>query len=252
MVGKGLEHVATVQAEREAAREAGKYKKLFLTDNGDSARFRFITDAPDLVSGYFHNYPIQQKSGRVFRPNVLCAEEGGYPCNCPLPNPDFNKARSYQGAVWVYVYDLTTFAVQEGENVSTVKKLGQTKLSYVRTINEVRLLMLKTAQMNLLTQLAASSNGTILNREIQLTRNGAKGEKTTDYSFLTLDKNDSPIVLEDTPPDLLQFLVDESERALGGQQQGYDKWLGRDTVADTFVYPNDDGTETDESSIPDF
>lgn len=104
--------------EREAANRGGSFIKMFrLGDDGDKARFRFISsheyDAAQalglettLITGRFISRQATSKNGKQFWTNELCPKkevaEGVYEGNCSFCHEESCKARS-KFVAWVYV-----------------------------------------------------------------------------------------------------------------------------------------------------
>lgn len=177
---KGLTSIVETQAKE---RQKGNTLGLFLTlRDGDAATIRFITDADDFVSEYYHNGMSSKvsKNGKRIPFNDYCGYDDGFDCaHCANVSSPVARGRRINMYVWVYEVARADGKVDE-VNAPRVLRVGSGKGQYIT---------------NLFVSYV-KKYGTLTDRDFEWRRTGGGVENTT-YSLIPEDKGPAPKELND-------------------------------------------------------
>jgi hypothetical protein len=206
MAGKGTGYFAKRQRERQA-QFSNPY--LFLRDNDDQARIRFLEEPKEgLFSGVFHR-PFTK--GKLQNP-VVCVEQDndtptveGMAEDCPLCATEDSPGLKF--FLWVYVYHI----LHPNQNPALEKdasapkwqavKVGKGESSrtmFKQDVNKVKVLLGGPRLKDLLDeveQAAAEEGENLLVSDYKFIRHGSRGDSDTTYVFRAV-KNSSKLKKE--------------------------------------------------------
>lgn len=251
MPGKGLLAYEQAKLEKIAAQEAfknngGFFNKLFLRDKGDYAVIRFLEPAEDVSFFGFHTIRKVTQAGKELYVDIMCPaqdeESGISDCPCDVVPVELRGKSSTQIPVWVWVSELGKKDTPwPGENPGKEVRQGR-ETFYVKEENRVYVLPLKSAMFDLVMKIY-NKRETINDRDYRFERISGKGDgkKATTYSF---EEEGSPYPFE-LPDDIVlpsisAWVVQQSDRAIGGSPRAYYNYLRETPVVDG----------EDEASIP--
>lgn len=235
MTGTGVAYARKRAKERQAQFSS---PFLFLRENGDRARVRFLTDTEQFVHGMFH----RPYDGKKVDDPVVCPEtddkpptiEGmGETCNfCEQERRSDKKQRpGYKYFAWVYVYHILHTnqnpRLEKDPNAVTWKamKLGRGDAAatyYKQEVNKVKMLMFGQPLFDDLLALIAEADeeadedaegSGLLKRDYSFVRNGARFDTKTTYTFVPANKE---TVLGEKVTEAIDKLGDLAEAALAG------------------------------------
>ena len=200
MAGKGTGYFAKRQRERQA-QFSNPY--LFLRDNDDQARIRFLEEPKDgLFSGVFHR-PFTK--GKLQNP-VICVEQDmeppsmeGMTEDCPLCATEDNPGLKF--FLWVYVYHI----LHPNQNPALEKdatapkwqavKVGKgegSRTMFKQDVNKVKVLLGGKRLKDLLDEIeeaAGEDDETLLSQDYKFIRHGSRGDSDTTYTFRAVKKS---------------------------------------------------------------
>lgn len=196
MPAKLLRGMAASQRLQEQRKSASSSRFLFLSNDGEKAKFRFLTDAEHLVHGIFHQFMV----GKTLCTPIPCVDwmrqdglyDGAEECKwCKLgANDDSYKSRQKFWA-YAYVYNiLHPFQNPRLEKNSDatmwepVKGVAGGKAMFRQDVGAIRIVMYGPAVLRSLEDLNAEF-GSIVDRDYTLVRNGGKGDAKTSYTLIT-------------------------------------------------------------------
>lgn len=248
MTGTGVAYARKRAKERQAQFSS---PFLFIRDNGERARIRFLTDAEQFVQGMFH----RPYDGKKVDDPVVCPEQDDNPptiegmgevCDfCEMERKTNKKQRpGYKYFAWVYVYHI----LHTGQNPRLEKdasapvwkavKLGRGDAAatfYKQEVGKVKMLMFGQPLFDDLLALIAeadedadedSEGSGLLKRDYSFVRNGARRDTKTTYTFVPANKESA---LSDKVSEAIDKLGDLTEAALAGTVEHYAKSSGVST-----------------------
>lgn len=209
--GRGLEFLMQQRAKTGGAGDG--VRKMYLTADGAIARFRYLTDAPDIFAHNFHEVEVQG-ARRTFTKDVLCLRKVGAegeptdpPEACEFCSRETPLAAWWKGISWVWVYRMWA-PTKLSDRYTKRAKHGEV-LGYIEEVAEARLLILKRS-ISELTNTMFSTYGTLTDRDYNLVRNGRSGSQF--YSLVPLDKSTAPAEVQAALkglPDLTETVLTE-------------------------------------------
>jgi len=185
----------------------------FKLRDGDKARFRFITDADNIIRAYFHRIPIVFPSGKMWNEDVFCKREEGIECEfCKRVDEQERKA-GLKLCSWVYAYEIQhkfqNPRLQKEEDAEVWKK--NKSGMYVENINKAMFWLSGVGKDKVLLKMLANLNakyGTLLDREYEITRSGF--DKGTTYTIIPESPSAIPENIKHLNlPDLLKVVKGE-------------------------------------------
>ena len=155
-------------------------RHLWLKDDGETARIRFLTDGDEIYWDWFHR--IEERG--QYRGERICVRSAlDEPCNyC-----DEEVKSIFQWIAWVYVEYVDYASPGQGRKPVTI---GRTKM-YREHMNEARLLRLAGAHANSV-KMRFEKLGTLLDHEFDWTRSGPKGTNRPQYTLDPVEKCKMP------------------------------------------------------------
>lgn len=233
MTGRGVAY-----ARKRAKERQSKFSSpfLFLRENGERARIRFLTDVEEFYQGMFHRPYID---GKMYDP-VLCPEQDDNPPavegmgeECDLCGPDRSNP-SYKYFAWVYVYHILhpnqNPRLEKDSNAPKWKavKVGKgagAATFYKQEVNKVKMLLFGQTIFDDLVVLSAGddededSEATgLLTRDYSFVRNGARKDPKTTYTFVPARKETD---ISAAVKEAIDKLGDLEESALAGTKAHY-------------------------------
>lgn len=186
--------VKSMQASQERADEeflSGTFiPYLRLKDDGDRARFWFVTEADEkaveegraphrLLNGYFHDIPKVSKRGVRFFKTILCSLDDEGVGQCDLCEQEL--ARGLKFMVWVYVGGIYHKFQNTGEAKWPQRKLDRLTM-YEEKYNKY---MVWQAGYYMSQRLfdRVGRFGTLLDRPYELIRHGARNTRQVQYDL---------------------------------------------------------------------
>lgn len=195
--GRGLDFLMKQRAKIIAS--GGDFvPKLFLRNDGDVAKFRFLTDIPDIFSHNFHEVSVQGRN-KTFTKDVICkrkvavnGETGELDFIDPVEVCEYcNRAEPLQmwwkGIVWVYTYGIFSLTKSNDKMTPARRGVGAQEIhGFAEQISELRLLILKGLVADMVGS-AGGRYGTLCDRDYELERRG-KGTGQF-YELVGMDRN---------------------------------------------------------------
>lgn len=175
-------------------------------DDGEMCRIRFLTDGDAFVSDYFHR--VMQ--GKQFKGWSLCQGSLGKDCE---PCEDGDNA---QLQFLAHVFEYEHYFVEAGQNRKKTRVGNRTY--YVEEVNEARLMRYAAAHLASI-RLRWERNGTLLDRDFEWIRSGAKGDTRPSYTLEPLE----PTKLSKAIKEVSVDLTDLEEIALASSQKAAPK-----------------------------
>lgn len=228
----GQDRIREALAE-QAARAASGRKWLFLRDDGEQARIRFLSDidnaeGPGGIAPTAKFHMDRPKSGQGMSDPIMCTEDE----TCALCTTAGEPSRLLLLA-WVYVYYVDHAENREqgrfgGEPWQAVQ--GQSgRTLYREKINGPRVLR---ATSRLISQIMTvyGHEGSLLTKDYTLTRSGKRGDTGVNYHLYPLKEAPFKHELEE-----LVSLVDFAEGRVtlrGEEATGRDATVSREPVSD--------------------
>ncbi len=245
MTGTGVAY-ARKRARERLAQFSSPF--LFIRDNGERARIRFLTDTEQFFQGMFH----RPYDGKMVSDPVVCVETDDKPptiegmgevCDfCEVERRTDKKQRpGYKYFAWVYVYHI----LHTGQNPRLEKdakaqvwpavKLGRGDAAatfYKQEVNKVKMLMFGQPLFDDLMALIAEADedsdedseaSGLLKRDYSFVRNGARRDTKTTYTFVPANKESG---LSEKVTAAIDKLGDLKEAALVGTVTHYAKSTG--------------------------
>lgn len=252
MTGKGVAYARKRAKERQA-----KFSSpfLFLRENGERARIRFLTDTEQFFQGMFHRPYID---GKMYDP-IVCPEQDDNPPTiegmgeaCNLCGPDRSNP-SYKYFAWVYVYHILhpnqNPRLEKDSNAPKWKtiKLGQATF-YKQEINKVKMLLFGQTIFDDLLALGVDeedeeAEGSLLKRDYSFVRNGARKDPKTTYTFVPATKETA---LTDAVTAAIDKLGSLEEAALVGTVAHYTEGEASDDKEAEEIESADEEAEVEE------
>lgn len=218
--GRGMDFLMKQRA-RVASKGGDWVPKLYLRNDGDVAKFRFLTDTAEVFSHNFHEVEVQGRS-RKFTKDVVCArkvavnEETGDldfvdPAEvCKYCNRQEPLRMWWKGIAWVYTFGIFSLTKGDDKMVPARRGTGANELhGYLDTINEPRLLILKGLIADMVGS-AAQRYGTLCDRNYELERKGKGGGQY--YELVGLDRS--------KPSDAVLEFITYSDEPIEGDEEG--------------------------------
>jgi hypothetical protein len=168
--------------EKHAFKGSG-IRKLWLTNDGDIAKFRVLTDGNDIFTHLFHELKLESSRGREFTKDVLCTrrldaeaefldpESACRHCSAGVPAKP-------KGVLQVYV-EAVAHRKPDAEGKWTPFKRGEQTL-YAEQVSEVRIWLVRNKMFDMVVD-KFSELGTLLDRNWELTRYGVTGQGPIQY-----------------------------------------------------------------------
>lgn len=171
---EGLEGLRVALSEDAANRQS--FGAFLTLRAGESARIRFITDGPGVVTALYHSVSEVSKAGRPFYKNVYCGWEDGDECRYCQDVQRGEPIRSKKMNMYVWVYAVTRVdGSQEVVSEPRVLRSGVGKNNYlVATLSNY-----------------LKKYSTLTDRDYEWKRDGATQDDTV-YSLLPEDKGPAP------------------------------------------------------------
>ncbi len=238
MTGRGVAYARKRAKERQAQFSSNF---LFIRDDGERARIRFLTGLEDFLQGMFHKPYID---GKGYDP-VVCVETDDDPptiegmgdvCSlCELERKTDTKHRpGYKYFAWVFVYTILhrnqNPYLEKDANAAKWKpvQLGKGEAAitfYKQEVNKVKLLLFGQPMFDQLLALNvgeedADEDINILARDFSLVRNGARKDTKTTYTFVPANKETK---LSDAVTEAINKLTPLDEAAMAGTVAHYAK-----------------------------
>ncbi len=175
---------------------------LFLSQDGEKAKLRFLTDMDDFVSGVFH----RQMMGKKLSDPTPCVEwmirEGfhaGDPTDtCKLCDAKVPSRNQFWAYAYVY-YVLHPFQNPRLEQDPDATKWVPMKVAagakplFKQDVGKLRIVLYGEQVFDSLLALFEEYT-TLLDRDYTLVRNGAKGDSNTSYTFIAA--SEAPVAPE--------------------------------------------------------
>lgn len=238
MTGRGVAYARKRAKERQAQFSSNF---LFIRDDGERARIRFLTDIEDFLQGMFHRPYID---GKMYDP-VVCVETDDDPptiegmgdvCSlCELERKTDKQHRpGYKYFAWVFVYSI----LHRNQNPRLEKDSSAPKWKpvnvgkgeaavtfYKQEVNKVKLLLFGQPMFDQLLALNAGEEDededfNLLARDFSLVRNGARKDNKTTYTFVAATKESK---LSDKVTEAIDKLTPLEDAALAGTVAHYSK-----------------------------
>lgn len=188
MSGKGTSYF-TKRARERAAQFSNPF--VYLRDDGEKARLRFLSDMDGFFSGVFHRPWVK---GRLQSP-VVCVEQDDNPPTfegmtekCDLCGPEENPRLQFFAPVFVYyiLHPHQNPALEKDASApkwQAVKVKGETK--FKQDVQKVKVLLGGKRIWDSLLALEEESEGDgLLGRDYTFVRNGARRSSDTTYAFV--------------------------------------------------------------------
>ncbi len=233
MAGKGTGYFAKRARERRAE-FSNPY--LFLSNDGDTARIRFLEEPKEgLFSGVFHR---PYTKGKGLSNPILCVERDndvpdieGMTDKCPLCTQDDKPGLKFFLYVYVYhiLHPLQNPALAKDASAPKWKavKVGKgedARTMFKQDVNKVKVLLGGAQMQEKVTECeaaAAEEDGdSLLASDYKLIRHGVKGDSDTTYVFRAIKKSGT---LKDEVKEAIDKLGDITDIALEGTIAFYTK-----------------------------
>ena len=181
--GRGLAYLGK-EREKHAFRGSG-IRKLWLTQDGDIAKFRILTDGNETFTHLFHEVAMSSQRGKDYTKDVLCTrrlnEEAEFIddadackyCAAGLPGKP-------KGVLLVYLYAVA-HKYPDAEGKWTRAMRGEVPI-FIEKINEVRIWLIRNRMVDMVAD-KFGELGTLLDRNWDLKRFGKTGEGPVQYIF---------------------------------------------------------------------
>jgi hypothetical protein len=181
--------------------QGGKLRKLWLTGDGDIAKFRVLTEGDAMFSHVFHEVKVAS-TRKDFTKDVLCTRRLDDELNfidppevCPQcaaglrPDAsDDTRKSAYvkpKAVLWVYVYAIAhRHPAPDGSWVRGTRGLMEV---YIENVSELRLWLLRNRMIDAVVN-RYYENGSLLDRDWELERMGVTGQGPVQYTFVGKDQ----------------------------------------------------------------
>ena len=181
--GRGLDYLAK-ERDRHAFKGSG-IKKLWLTRDGDIAKFRILTDGNDIFTHLFHEVAMSSQRGKNFTKDVLCTRQlddeaefvdGVEACQyCSAGS--FPKPK---GVLLVYVEVIAHRYLPKDQEGKWAKVTRGSQVFYVEKVGELRLWLIRNRIVDMVAD-KFGELGTLVDRPWELKRMGETGEGPVQY-----------------------------------------------------------------------
>lgn len=184
--GRGMDFL---MRQRAAMPSGVTVRKFWLTQSGDVAKIRFLTDGGDVFAHQFHEVSMTSRRGKGYTKDVLCTRRLDDEANYidPVENCEQCKAGNMawsKGIAWVFVEWIAHRAQLDKD--WQVRTRGEVTF-YMEKVEEARFYVLKGRVRD---QVADRffQKGTLTDRDFEVTRYGKTGEGPINYEFEPMDK----------------------------------------------------------------
>ena len=245
MTGTGVAYARKRAKERQAQFSS---PFLFIRENGERARIRFLTDTEQFFQGMFH----RPYDGKKVDDPVVCVETDDKPpviegmgevCSfCEMERKtDKKQSPGYKYFAWVYVYHiLHTSQNPRLEKDATAPVWKSVKLGrgdaaavfYKQEVNKVKMMLFGQPLFDDLMALIAEADedadedadaSGLLRRDFSFVRNGARKDPKTTYTFVPANKESD---LSEAVSKAIDGLGSLTEAALAGTVAHYSRSTG--------------------------
>jgi hypothetical protein len=170
------------------AYQGGRIRKLWLTGDGDVAKFRVLTEGNAMFSHVFHEVKVQS-TRKDFTKDVLCTRRLDDDWNFidPVESCPHCAAGLYvkpKAVLWVYVEAIAhNSPAQDGS--WALGKRGLLNV-YIEQVNELRLWLLRDRMIDTVVKRYGES-GSLVDRDWELERQGVTGKGPVTYTLIGKD-----------------------------------------------------------------
>lgn len=196
------------------SRGGGNFIRHFrLRDDGEFARFWFMTEGDDVYVEEFHTVKNSGGKGPKWSDELCTQSAFGQACKFCEQSRDDGSGVSYaRTQVLIWVYETHHFYPEKptGDKIETKKVKVNGRVMHVEEVNEPRLMRISIMHRGPIKTRFERYN-TLLDRPFDWIRDGEKGSKRPSYTLDALDKEKMPKALKE----VLESLPDLEDVALG-------------------------------------